>query len=53
MESITPLTTKNFTYYDAFIIDLKPRIINKKGTTKVHTIGFGYANTGKELKCRF
>ena len=36
----------NFTYYDAFIVDLKPRIVSKGGTTKVHALGFGYADTG-------
>ena len=44
---------KNFIYYDTFKINLKPRIVSKKGTTKIHTIGFGYANTGQELKCKY
>lgn len=40
-----------FTYYDAFNLNADAKIISREGTSTLHVTGFGYANTGSELKC--
>lgn len=42
-----------YTYFDAFILDINPRFGNKDGGTLVSLLGFGFADTGSELLCRF
>ena len=44
---------KNYTYYDAFVLDLVPKFGRKEGGTLVSVMGFGFADTGSELVCRF
>ena len=49
-------TNDNNTYgfFDPYILDVRPRLIHPKGTTKVRLIGFGFVNsTGKDLKSKF
>jgi hypothetical protein len=45
-------THDNLTYgfFDPFVVDVQPRLINTKGTTRVRLIGFGFVNAGDDLK---
>lgn len=42
----------NYTFFDAFVLSASPRYFTEKGGTEVKVHGFGFANTGNELKCR-
>jgi hypothetical protein len=33
-------------FYDAFVIDISPRLISKRGGTKLTVKGFGFVNSG-------
>lgn len=44
---------RNYTYYDAFVLDLVPHFGSRAGNTKISVMGFGFADTGDELLCRF
>ena len=49
-------TSSNVTYgfYDAFLLDIKPRLISQKGTTIITMIGLGFVNSeASELKALF
>jgi len=49
-------TNDNFTYgfFDPYVLDVQPRLISIKGTTRVRLYGFGFVNsTGTFLKVRF
>lgn len=34
-------------YYDAFVLDVQPRLISKRGGTKMTVKGFGFVNSGE------
>jgi hypothetical protein len=42
----------NYTFFDAFVLSATPRFFTERGGTNVTVHGFGFANTGNELKCR-
>ena len=42
-----------YSYYDAFVLDFDPHIGPVQGGTIVSIKGYGFADTKKELKCRF
>jgi hypothetical protein len=46
---------KTYGFFDPFIIDVKPRLLSIKGTTKLNITGFGFVNsTGADaLKAKF
>lgn len=48
-------THENQTYgfFDPFVLDVRPRLISMKGTTRVRLIGYGFVNAGSELKTKF
>jgi hypothetical protein len=50
-------TNDNQTYgfFDPYILDVQPRLISFKGTTRVRLYGFGFVNssTGSDLKSKF
>lgn len=33
-------------FYDAFVLDVAPRLISKRGGTKLHIMGFGFVDSG-------
>ena len=37
---------KTYGYYDPYLIDVKPRLIAKDGSTKLTLIGLGFADSG-------
>lgn len=43
---------KTFGYFDPFVINAKPRLINVDGTTKVNIMGIGFVDSG-ETKSKF
>ncbi len=48
-------THENQTYgfFDPFVLDVRPRLISMKGTTRIRLIGYGFVNAGSELKTKF
>lgn len=41
-------------FYDAFVLDVAPRLISKRGGTKLSIRGFGFVNSGSsEIATRF
>lgn len=41
-------------YYDAFVLDVQPRLISKRGGTKMTVKGFGFVNSGgSEIAAKF
>ena len=41
-------------FYDAFILDVQPRLISKRGGTKMTIKGFGFVNSGtSEIQSKF
>lgn len=45
---------KNFTFYDPYILTVKPKMVSSRGGTKLDISGFGFANSGEEnLKVLF
>lgn len=45
---------QTYGFFDPFILDVKPRLISTKGTTRIRLYGFGFVNaTGGELKSMF
>jgi hypothetical protein len=43
---------KTYGYYDPYLIDVKPRLIAKNGSTKLTLIGLGFADSG-QIKVSF
>jgi hypothetical protein len=45
-------THDNHTYgfFDPYVLDLQPRLISTRGTTRVRLVGFGFVNAGDDLK---
>jgi hypothetical protein len=44
---------KTYGFFDPYILDVYPRLISPKGTTKVRLYGFGFVNsTGTDLKTK-
>jgi hypothetical protein len=43
-------TNDHITYgfYDAFVLDVQPRLVSKRGGTKLTIRGFGFVNSGKD-----
>jgi len=45
---------QTYGFFDPYVLDVKPRLISTKGTTKVRLYGFGFVNsTGTDLKTKF
>jgi len=41
-------------FYDAFVLDIQPRLVSKNGGTKLTIKGFGFVNSGNsEIKSKF
>ena len=41
-------------FYDAFVLDVQPRLISKRGGTKLTVKGFGFVNSGSaEIAAKF
>lgn len=47
-------THDNNTYgfFDPFVLNVKPRLISTKGTTRVRLYGFGFVNATGDLKTK-
>ena len=43
----------NYTYYDPFVLRVEPQMLSEKGNTEVKITGYGFANTGKNMKVLF
>ena len=44
----------SYGFYDAFVIDVEPRLISKRGGTKLTIKGFGFVNSGnQELAAKY
>ena len=42
-------------FYDAFVLDVTPRLISRRGGTRLSVIGFGFVNSGssdQRHRCR-
>jgi hypothetical protein len=35
------------------VLDVEPKIVKTEGDTELSVLGYGFADTGKELKCKF
>lgn len=44
---------KTYSYFDAFVLDIDPHYGRKEGGTSISVKGFGFADTGDELLCKF
>lgn len=42
-----------YTFFDAFVLDVQPKIVGHNGGTWISVIGYGFADTGDDLLCRF
>jgi hypothetical protein len=42
-----------FTFYEPYVIKVTPQMISSKGNTQIRITGFGFADTGDNLKVRF
>lgn len=42
-----------YTYFDAFVLSVDPRYVTEKGGSVVKVLGYGFADTGSSLKCKF
>lgn len=43
---------QTYGFFDPFVLDVKPRLISVRGTTRVRLYGFGFVNSNQELKTR-
>ena len=43
----------NYTYYDPFVLKVEPQMLSDKGNTEIKITGYGFANTGKNMKALF
>lgn len=43
----------NYTFYDPYVIRVVPQMVSSKGGTKLDIYGFGFANSGENLKAQF
>lgn len=45
---------KTYGFFDAYLLDVQPRLVSKLGGTPMKLSGFGFVNTGpEELKSKF
>jgi hypothetical protein len=42
-----------YTFYDPYVIKVEPQMISSKGNTKIKIYGYGFANSGDNLKVKF
>ena len=42
-----------YTYYDPFVLKVEPQMLSEKGNTEVTITGYGFANTGSNMKVMF
>ena len=42
-----------YTYYDPFVLKVEPQMLSDKGNTQVKVTGYGFADTGKNIKVMF
>ena len=40
----------NYTFYDPYVIKVEPQMVSSKGNTTVNIYGYGFADSGKNLK---
>ena len=40
-------------FYDAFVLDVQPKLISKRGGTKMNIKGFGFVDSGAEIWSKF
>lgn len=43
----------NYTFYDPYVIKVVPQMVSSKGGTKLDIYGFGFADSGENLKVEF
>jgi hypothetical protein len=43
---------QTYGFFDPYILDVAPRLISTKGTTRVRLIGFGFVNASSDLKSK-
>lgn len=43
----------SFTFYDPYVLRVEPQMISSKGGTKLKIFGYGFADSGENLKVRF
>ena len=43
----------NYTFYDPYVIRVEPQMVSSKGNTTVSIYGYGFADSGKNLKVLF
>lgn len=43
----------NYTFYDPYVLKVVPQMVSSKGGTKLDIFGFGFANSGDNLKAKF
>ena len=39
-------------YFDPFVLEVQPRLVSTRGTTRVRLIGFGFVSAGDDLKAQ-
>jgi hypothetical protein len=44
---------KTYTFYDPYVIKVEPQMISSKGRTKLNIHGYGFADSGENLKVKF
>ena len=44
---------KTFTFYDPYVIKVVPQMVSSKGNTIINIYGFGFADSGDNLKAQF
>lgn len=42
-----------FTYYDPYVLKVVPPMVSSRGGTKIKVYGYGFANSGENLKVQF
>ena len=43
----------NYTFYDPYVIRVEPQMVSSKGNTTIKIYGYGFADSGKNLKILF
>lgn len=42
-----------YTFYDAYVIRVEPQMVSSQGRTKIRIYGYGFADSGSNLKVKF
>ena len=43
----------NYTFYDPYVLKVVPQMVSSKGGTRLNIYGFGFANSGENLKVKY